>query len=219
MLHVRHRDLCLVQSTRMAMAVHAAAAVAAQAQASDDALQGRILVYDLRLLRHCGTLTLGSLCPVLPVLRLFFFGFSLSFLFVLIYFAALCLDSHRHYLFSPGLLSVSHLWSLLFRVVYIKVRWNAQSISSHTYKTQCPLPGRPELELHRSGRTGCAVSLTTGPLPIRFFIGQRTTNFHDEWLSGRPLWGLHPLRGQCRNRWGSMWGRHFSTVHRVHILP
>jgi len=176
MLHVRHRALCLVQSTRMAMAVHAAAAVAAQAQASDDALQGRILVYDLRLLRHlslplglrsdCGTLTLGFLCPVLPV---FFLAFPCPSFFVFIYFAALCLDSHRHYLFSPGLLSVSHLWSLLFRVVYIKVRWNAQSISSHTYKTQCPLPGRPELELHRSGRTGCAVPFTTGPLPIRFF--------------------------------------------------
>jgi hypothetical protein len=52
MLHVRHRALCLVQSTRMAMAAHAAVAVAAQAQASDDALPGRILVYDLRLLRH-----------------------------------------------------------------------------------------------------------------------------------------------------------------------
>ena len=45
MLHGRHRAPGLVQSIRLEMAVHAAVAVAAQAQASDDVPQDGIPVF------------------------------------------------------------------------------------------------------------------------------------------------------------------------------
>jgi hypothetical protein len=224
MLHVRHRALCLVQSTRMAMAAHAAVAVAAQAQASDDALPGRILVYDLRLLRHislrlglcsdCGTLTLGSLCPVLPVLRLFFLAFPCpSFLFLSISLRSALI--HTVITSSVPVCCLSLISGPSYSVLYTSksVGMHSRSHRVHT-KRNAHCPDAQSSSSTALDVPGARSRLLPGRCQLVVFIGQRTRHFHDEWLSGRPLWGLHPLRGQCRNRWGSIWGRHFSTVHR-----
>jgi len=72
-----------------------------------------------------------------------------------------------------------------------------------------PATRASELELNRSGRHGCTIRLLHGRCVMRLYDRARvdTSTKSGSSVRGRPLWGLRPLQGQCRE-WGSMWGRH-----------
>jgi len=77
------------------------------------------------------------------------------------------------------------------------------------YACSLPATRASELELNRSGRHGCTTRLLLGRCVMRLYDRARvdTSMTSGSSVRGRPLWGLRPLQGQCRE-WGSMWGRH-----------
>ena len=201
------------------MAVHGGAAVAAQPQANDDA-QRLDPCFRLRVL-HAIVARAGLHANFWNISIDLFTRSSLLFFSrpsFLPYLFRWALHAESLFHLPSSTLSLSFVSSLVslslsisYSVLYtLKAPGIHNSACCMYAYMRCPQPGRPELELHHSGRTGSTARL----LPGRCSSGQRTntsTTSGSYSVRGRPLWGLRPLRGQCRDQWSSMWGLHLPS--------
>jgi len=206
MLRALHHALGLVQNTQWATVGHVVAAAAAQAQASDDAARILSLV--------CATdflfIFIGPPCYIISwFFHSCLFCPSFFVLFIPLRFALILLSP----LSSRPLVPPSSL-SLISVFVYISGarRMHLARITPQISDLSAPNPyvlARDKMLITCSGRTG-ARSAYYRPLLFCFHQwwtdGAYSITPTSGFLFGKPPWGLRPLRGQCWDQWGSIWG-------------
>ena len=95
--------------------------------------------------------------------------------------------------------------------VFVYIRWRSQNALSSYHNLRFSLPPirTSERKITCSGGTGARSAyyrpLLLLSLPVVDRRGHIAITSTSGFLFGKPLWGLRPLRGQCRDQWGSIW--------------